>query len=348
VNQFNKNILVRKKQRAFQHIMEEQSYDIIKRQIPKHWVIREFNRPDYGIDLVIELFEIIDEDIAETLGEFIYVQVKSALEIEEKVEKIYEVANVAKGAWTENRNEYASIEVVKQSFDTNSIYTLQSLGGSVSVLLFVVDIKKEEVYFVSMSDYIDKIVLPKSPDYTEKKSLTITIPALNKLSNQKISDNALRFYGKRAKLLAMLSKVSYQKNEIGYLFGFRDYPVWTYRDEMEKDKKYEKEEIKVQLLYFISQIEELDIWDYEGWEVLQVAAKNISAVRQLLELGQVNWDEITEKVIVLWYKLDNLGKMYEELCREWFLPKMLGLISSYPPDIEIIIEKIHQKKDGSI
>lgn len=348
MNQFNKNILARKKQRPLQHIMEEQSYDIIKRQIPKHWVIREFNRPDYGIDLVIELFEIIDEDIAETLGEFIYVQVKSALEIEEKVEKIYEVANVAKGAWTENRKTYASVEVVKQPFDTNSIYTFQSLGGSVSVLLFVVDITKEEVYFVSMSDYIDKIVLPKSPKYTEKKSLTITIPALNKLANKEISDKALRFYGKRAKLLAMLSKISYQKNEIGYLFGFKDYPVWTHRDEKEKDKKYEKEEIIVQLLYFISQIEELDIWEYKGWDVLQEAVKNISDMRQLLELGQTDWDEITEKVIVLWYKLDNLGKMYEELCREWFLPKMLGLIASYPPHIEIKIEKTHQQEDKSI
>src|SRR5690606_25034906 len=95
--------MIRKKQRVLQHIMEDESYEIIKSQIPKHWVIREFNRPDYGIDLVIELFEIIDNDIAETLGEFIYVQVKSVKELQLKQDFIYEVGNVAKGVWTENR-----------------------------------------------------------------------------------------------------------------------------------------------------------------------------------------------------------------------------------------------------
>lgn len=51
--------MVKKKQRVLQHLMEDESYEIIKSQIPKHWVIREFNRPDYGIDLVIELFELV-------------------------------------------------------------------------------------------------------------------------------------------------------------------------------------------------------------------------------------------------------------------------------------------------
>jgi hypothetical protein len=104
--------MAKKKQRVFQHIMEDESYDIIKKQIPKHWVIREFNRPDYGIDLVIEIFEIIDENVAETLGEFIYVQVKSVIEIESKYEKIFAVGNVAKGVWKENKT-YANIEVIK-------------------------------------------------------------------------------------------------------------------------------------------------------------------------------------------------------------------------------------------
>ena len=81
--------MAKKKQRVLQHIMEGNSYQIIKKYIPREWVIREFNRPDYGIDLVIELFEKIDEQISETLGEFIYIQVKSVKEIEIKKEKIY-------------------------------------------------------------------------------------------------------------------------------------------------------------------------------------------------------------------------------------------------------------------
>ncbi len=169
----------KKKQRVLQHLMEDESYEIIKSQIPRHWVIREFNRPDYGIDLVIELFEKIDDNIAETLGEFIYVQVKSVMELKAKKETIYEVGNVAKGAWTENRKSHTNLEVIKYPFDTKSIYTIQSLGGSVPVLLFVVNIKNKEVYFICVNDYIDKIILPRKLDYTEQGSLTITIPTLN-------------------------------------------------------------------------------------------------------------------------------------------------------------------------
>lgn len=331
--------MIRKKQRVLQHIMEDESYEIIKSQIPKHWVIREFNRPDYGIDLVIELFEIVDDNIAETLGEFIYVQVKSVRELVSKVEKIYEVANVAKGVWIENRKTYTNVDVIKYPFDTTSIYTFQSLGGSVSVLLFVVDIKNEEVYFVCINDYIDKIILPKTPNYTEQSSLTITIPVLNRLSNQSITNNALKFYGKRAKLLALFSKVSYQKNEIGHLFGFKNYPVFTYRDEIEKDKKYEKEEIKNQVLYFISQIEELDVWKHNEWVELPKAKKDILDVKDLIIHDQIDWNEIRSKVIVLWHQLSNLGTMYEDICCEWYLPKILGLMTSYPTIPEIINEK---------
>lgn len=331
--------MIRKKQRVLQHIMEDESYEIIKRQIPKHWVIREFNRPDYGIDLVIELFEIVNENVAETLGEFIYIQVKSVKELDTKVEKIFEVGNVAKGVWIENKKTYTNVEVIKFPFDTTSIYTFQSLGGSVSVLLFVVDIKNEEVYFVSLNDYIDKIILPKTPNYTEQSSLTITIPVLNKLSNQDITNNALKFYGKRAKLLALFSKVSYQKNEINHLFGFKNYPVWTYRDEIEKDKKYEKEEVKTQLLYFISQIDELDIWEHNEWIVLPEAKKDILIIKDLLIKDEIEWNEIKNKVIILWHQLTNLGTMYEDICREWYLPKIIGLMTSYPIMPEIINEK---------
>ncbi|WP_397444840.1 DUF4365 domain-containing protein [Polaribacter sp. R77954] len=331
--------MTRKKQRVLQHMMEDKSYEIIKKQIPKHWVIREFNRPDYGIDLVIELFEIVDQDIAETLGEFIYVQVKSVKHLKSKVKKIFEVGNVAKGVWKENRKIYTKTEVIKYPFDTNSIYTFQCLGGSVSVLLFVVDIKSEEVYFISLNDYIDKIILPKTPNYTEQKSLTITIPTLNKLSNQHITNNAFKFYGKRAKLLALFSKTSYQKNEVNHLFNKKDYPVWTYRDENEKNKKYEKDEIKNQLLYFISQIEDLDVWEHNEWIVLPQAKKDILIVKEILLKDDIEWTELRDKVIVLWHQLSNLGTMYEDICREWYLPKILGLISSYPTIPEIFEEK---------
>lgn len=331
--------MIRKKQRVLQHVMEDESYEIIKSQIPKHWVIREFNRPDYGIDLVIELFEVIDESVAETLGEFIYIQVKSVKEVATKQETIYAVGNVAKGVWTEDRKSHTKLEVIKYPFDTTSIFTIQSLGGSVPVLLFVVDIKCKEVYFICVNDYIEKIILPQNPKYTGQGTVTFTIPALNKLSNQDISTNALKFYGKRAKLLAAFSKFSFQKNEIAYMLGFRDYPIWTYRDEIEKEKSYELDENKTQLLYFISQIIDLDIWQHNEWLVLPKARQDLVTVKSLLETKDVVWAEVKDEVIVLWNQLTNLGTMYEDICREWYLPKIISLLTSYPIIPEITTEE---------
>lgn len=302
-------------------------------------MIREFNRPDYGIDLVIELFELIDKDIAETLGEFIYVQVKSVQELQLKQETIYQVGNVTKGVWKENRKSYTKLEVVKYPFDTTSIFTIQSLGGSVPVLLFVVDIKNRETYFVCVNDYIDKIILPQNPKYTEQGSLTFSIPSLNKLSNFDISNNALKFYGKRAKLLAAFSKFSFQKNEINHIFGYKDYPVWTYRDEIEKSKQYKPDEIKTQLLYFISQIEDLDIWLHNDWQVLPQAKIDLEQIKTLLKKDEIDWKIVKDRVIVLWHQLTNLGTMYEDICREWFLPKMISLMTSYPTMPDIIYEQ---------
>jgi len=325
-----------KKKRVLQHIMEDESYKIIKKYIPKEWVVRDFNRPDYGIDLVIELFNKIDEEYAETLGEFIYVQVKSAKQLEIKNEKIYSVGNVAKGIWNEDNSTYTQIEVVKYVFDINSIYSIQSLGGSVAVLLFLVDINAESVYFICLNDYIDKIILPKQPNYTEQESITITIPTYNNLANIDIANNALKFYGKRAKLLAAFSKFAYQKNEIAYIIGYKLFPIWTYRNTIERDIVYGIPEIKTQILYFITQIEDLDIWEHNEWDVLPQAKADLQEIKTMLQSSENNWDETKKKVIVLWHQLTNIGTMYEDLCREWFLPKMISLMTSYPTQPKII------------
>jgi hypothetical protein len=336
--------MAKKKQRVFQHIMEDESYQIIKKLIPKEWVIREFNRPDYGIDLVIELFDKVDEQVSETLGEFIYIQVKSVKQIEIKNEKIFPVENVAKGKWKEDKSEYAEIDVVKFVFDINSLFTIQTLGGSVSVLLFLVDIATENVYFICINDYIDKIILPKNTKYTEQDSYTITIPTFNTINNNGISNSALKFYGKRAKLLASFSKFSYQKNELFYLLGGNNSPVFTYGQELEMDKVVPNNEVIEQVLFFIEQIDELDIWELKEWQALPLAKTEIIELKKYLQSQDVIWEVAREKIISCWHRLTNLGTVYEEICREWFLPKMISLLTSYPTLPEII--KIENKTNA--
>lgn len=331
--------MARKKQRVRQHIMEDESYEIIKDLIPKEWVIREFNRPDYGIDLVIELFNKVDDKSYETLGEFIYVQVKSTETIPVTSERIYGVGNVAKGKWKQDKTEYVNLDVVKYAFDTNSIFTIQSLGASVSVLLFYVDIKSKDVYFINMNDYIDKIILPSRPNYSSQQTLTIKIPALNNLKNNAISLDALRLYGKRSKLLAAFTKFNYQRNEFSYAFKTKLWPVITYKDTLEKDLEVTETEVYELAIFFISQIEILDIWDYEPWPVLPDARQEMLALKKYLQSDSKEWSKARNDIIMLWQRLTNLGTMYEDLVREWYLPKLISLLTSYLEVPEIIKTK---------
>lgn len=324
--------MARKKQRVLQHIMEDESYQIIKALIPKENVIREFNRPDYGIDLVIELFDKIEENIYETLGEFIFVQVKSIKRAEIKRDKIFPVDNVAKGKWNEDKSKYIELDVIKYSMDTNSIYTIQTLGGSVSVLLFLVDIFNQDTYFLCLNDYIDKIILPRNPNYGEQEYYTIKIPILNNLKDKLVSNNAFKFYGKRAKLLSAFSKFSYQKNEISHLLKIKDFPVITMRDELEKNKEISDIELYQQALFFIDQIDKLDIWNHNEWEILPVMKNNLDELRMFLEQDIFDAKEAREKILVMWHQLSNLGTIYEDLSREWYLPKFISLLSSYPEE----------------
>lgn len=320
----------RKKQRAFQHIMEDSSYDIIKKYIPKEWVVREFNKPDYGIDIVIELFDKIGEEYSETLGEFLFVQVKSIKEAIPKKEKVYPVSNVSKNQWIKSSDDFVEIDVLKFIIDTNSIYSIQTLGSSISVLFFLVDITNEKVYFICLNDYIDKCLRPKNPNYIEQNNVTISIPVMNDLSNTEVAIAALKNYGKRAKLLAAFSLFAYQKNEIAQILDIKDFPVVTYRDEISENKKITHFQFYKQIIFFIEQIEFLEIWKQSNWGVLCLTKKELDELKTYLKRDKVDWEEARSKTIICWHHLTNLNSIYEEICREWFLPKTIGILTSYP------------------
>ncbi|MBE7691300.1 DUF4365 domain-containing protein [Tenacibaculum piscium] len=322
--------MANKKQRNRPHIMEDESFQIIRNILPKEWVIREFNRPDYGIDLVIELFENTNEDTFETLGEYIYIQVKSKELLKISSEKVFPVENVAKGNWKENKSESLNIDLVKFVMDTNSIFTIQSISSSIPVLLFLVDLKSENVYFLCLNDYIDKLLLPKNPNYGIQKSVTLKIPALNILNDQKLSISALKYYGKRTKLLSAFSKFSYQKNELSFLLNYKSSAITTYRDKTDDKTDKSIHNLKRQVLFFIKQIEYLDIWKYSEWSILGEMKKQICDLKDKIEKDELKDEELIEYVLMNWDQLTNLNNMYEELTREWFLPKYLSLLMSYP------------------
>jgi hypothetical protein len=88
-------------------------------------------------------------------------------------------------------------------------------------------------------------------------------------------------------------------------------------------------ELKTMLLYFISQLEVLDIWDLQQWEVIPLVKRDIDGLKaDLLKAGNI--EPLIDRIILLWHQLSNLGTMYEEVQREWFLPKMVAVLFSDP------------------
>jgi hypothetical protein len=83
----------------------------------------------------------------------------------------------------------------------------------------------------------------------------------------------------------------------------------------------------------------LDIWEHNELVVLPQAKNDILLVKDLLLQKEIDWTAVKNKVIVLWHQLSNLGTMYEDICREWYLPKIISLMTSYPEIPEIIEEK---------
>lgn len=205
--------MAHKKRRVIQSIMEEESYEILRNALPQEWVLHQY-APDYGIDLVIETFEFIDEkrSVVETLGKFFFVQLKSKKNIRTReinvnrrynVEKIYKT--IPEGT--------SKIEVIPYQIDIDELLTVQSMGHAVPTILFLVDLETKKVYFICLNDYIEKILIPNKALEKNKSTVTIHIPTSNVL-DKKLCIYHLSFLARRSKLFGAFNKFNYQMNEL--------------------------------------------------------------------------------------------------------------------------------------
>ena len=149
---------MQRKRRSFNQIKEEISYRVLRQKLPETWVIHEYG-PDYGIDCVVELFDYVDDrkEIAETLGESFYVQLKASDSIEYATRRAFSRRNVAKGKLLEDRSKYIDIEVAKFQIDASDLLTVQAIGTAVPVLLILIDVATERAFFVCINDYLDDL-----------------------------------------------------------------------------------------------------------------------------------------------------------------------------------------------
>jgi hypothetical protein len=207
------------KKRVLQHVMEDRSIQIVRDLLPDHWVIREY-RPDYGIDLLIELFEPVSATESATVGEMLLVQVKSTEVVDEGVLRVRGRRNVEIGPLREDPSETAEIPVVRLRLETTELLTVQAIGAAIPVLLFLVELSTRRIYFVCLNDLIEKVIIPQDPDYAQKKSKVLHIPLRNRIESQDpLTLRPLETYAKRSKLYAAFQKFVDQSHELEYAFA---------------------------------------------------------------------------------------------------------------------------------
>jgi hypothetical protein len=325
------------KQRSEQHLIDADGEHLLRHCLPRHWVLRAY-RPDYGLDFSLEVFRQPTDKAKkhatyETLGEHLFIQLKSCSNTTSAPLQIYGRYNVEKKRERLNKADLVGqMETIRFSVDTPELVTVERMGVAVPVLLVVADLTAERCYFACLNDYVDKILVPRHDDYTTKNTRTIHVPVANQVGDPIIGASALRWYAKRAKLYAAFQRFVFQSTELNY--------AW------------DSSEFLPMARYFASRIAKYDFWDdTEMWELVGYYG---SKVRHFLKTGHANlatFDAATvarlalgntdeahriseqlrlEEVCELWKLLAALPQVYEDVCREWFLPTALGYASSYP------------------
>lgn len=170
------------KRRSGSHIQGERGVDSVSRLLPNHWVIRELN-PDYGLDLHIETFVKSTglTDQFDALGEHFFAQVKTEQSVRYTSIKPFEPH--IPGLLTHQREDdpHAKIPVISYSVETELVETVRRMGSSIPVLLLLRDELTASIFYICFTDWVSKILPAWRPDWAENDTVTIHIPAGNKL-----------------------------------------------------------------------------------------------------------------------------------------------------------------------
>lgn len=335
-----------------QHVMEDRSIRIVRDLLPDHWVIREY-RPDYGIDLLIELFEFVDAEktVAATLGETLFVQVKSTEIVDTQRLRVRRRRNVELGPLREDAAESVEIQVARVRLDTSELLTIQAMGSAIPVLLFLVELSTRRIYFVCLNDLIEKVIIPQYPGYAAKKSKVLHIPLRNCIvADDPVTMRPLETYAKRPKLYSAFQKFAYQKHEMEFVFD-------AYREAGSEERRRECASDLMDLVRHLLAVilrhdfwERVPEWQPIGWSYTELTAlremtirpgveRDLAALRTYLLTEPSMWRdeqwvrsldpasarfEFFAHVSRIWERLENLSRMYEEIGREWFLPTSLS------------------------
>ncbi len=334
------------RKRVLQHVMEDRSIRIVQDLLPPHWVVRPY-RPDYGIDLAIELFEPLPDEPGTAIarGETFLVQVKSKETVRSFPLRVHGRDNVERAPLRHDAWGGGHVEVARLRLDTSELLTVQAMEAAVPVLLFLVELSTRRIFYVCLNDLIDKVILPADPGYAVKQSRTIHVPMTNVVeAGRPGSERPLAAYAKRAKLYAAFQKFAYQEHELSFAFERCDPDLESYDARSRELLNLARHFLTVLLRYnFWTRIPEWPLIRASHDELIalhgflrdeNVERDAAALLRYLREAPHAWYDtELLERelpdyvrhivlthVLMIWSRLSNLGGIYEETAREWFLP----------------------------
>jgi hypothetical protein len=299
----------RRKRKALGQMMEGDSIALLRQALPRQWEIHGY-APDFGIDGTVEVFEMLEgkPDRAETLGEIFLFQLKAVTTREPKQIELLPRFNVEKGPLKHMPGEVMEMEVLPFRLSTDELLTVEAMGSGVAVVLFLVCLDSASILFLNLTDYIEKVLNPEMPKWRDQGSIGISVPTLNVVARDSPLLRILRFYGIRPKLMGMFNKVHFQWAELAREVRSKDWPVMA--------------------LHFGDALLRLDVWDAPAWSLL--AEYRISLARLVGQLAEAP-DRIDRQAVVdFWFRMDAIGRTFEDVTREWGLPTQLGLTCSYP------------------
>ena len=331
------------KKRSTSHVVDSTGEALLKRALPAEWVVRPY-QPDYGIDFAVEVFDPAGSGFV-TLGEYFFIQLKSHSKAKWVKKDVYARFNVAKAPLSEDVDKSTSISVIAETLDTAELQLARSMGPAAPLLLVVADIKKKNVHWICLNDFVDKVLIPETGNQlSAQASHTVHLPKFNRIERSDYALVPLRFMARRAKLYAAFNCFRYQRHEI-------QSAVQSLRADTAVNG------LNPSFLHlahhFLNTALAYDFWATTyAWPSVQATHIEVVAVAQ--RLGSLLSGEslesaygsciaglpfstsnkanalesyVTSELVAIFDKLANLGNMFEEICREWYLPTYLGTLA---------------------
>ncbi len=188
----------------------------------------------------------------------------------------------------------------------------------------------KRVYYVCLNDYISKVLIPNNPNYAEQQEVTLHIPAWNVLDRDDEAFTYIHQLARRGKLYSAFNTFVYQRIELS--MAVESTPVFV--DEEHKVARL-SEHLVSMLDVFLSETTRLDIWEPAGtgyWApLLELGGLYNDLFARLHAMADWQPRNVVESFIndleVATNKAVNVGRMYEEVVREWRLPTILAAMA---------------------